>query len=338
MSGCPRRNRIASSVPRIRGITTSVTSTSIDFFCCSASSSASIPSFAAITSYPLALRNSQASSRTASSSSASSTVPTPRFICRNASFCSLTETASVVCGRNISKRVPWFTALSTQIYPPLCFTIPYTVERPSPVPFPSSLVVKNGSKILDFVCSSIPCPVSATTISTYFPAITGGCARAYFSSSTTFCVVTVNFPLLLIASRAFTAKLTNTCSICDGSALICASRSPGRNLYSISSPSSTGIILFTSAITAFKSSTCGCSTCMRLNASSCRVSAVARSAAFFTCITLCCTGLKLPSFSSSKSLCPLITVSKLLKSCATPPASLPTASIFCECLSCSLSI
>ena len=32
--------------------------------------------------------------------------------------------------------------------PPLCFTMPYTVARPSPVPLPGSLVVKNGSKML----------------------------------------------------------------------------------------------------------------------------------------------------------------------------------------------
>lgn len=36
-------------------------------------------------------------------------------------------------------------SLSTVIRPPLCRTISLTVARPSPVPFPSSLVVKNGS-------------------------------------------------------------------------------------------------------------------------------------------------------------------------------------------------
>jgi hypothetical protein len=32
-----------------------------------------------------------------------------------------------------------------------------------------------------------------------------------------------------------------------------------------------------------------------------------------------------------------MTVSMLLKSCATPPASRPTASIFCACINCSSS-
>src|SRR5680860_735170 len=33
------------------------------------------------------------------------------------------------------------------MFPPDCFTIPYTVERPNPVPLPSFLVVKKGSKM-----------------------------------------------------------------------------------------------------------------------------------------------------------------------------------------------
>jgi hypothetical protein len=37
-------------------------------------------------------------------------------------------------------------ALSASRYPPLCRTIPYTMESPSPVPVPSGFVVKNGSK------------------------------------------------------------------------------------------------------------------------------------------------------------------------------------------------
>src|SRR2546421_6651011 len=43
--------------------------------------------------------------------------------------------------------------------PPACFTIPYTVASPSPVPLPLSFVVKNGSKMRALVCSSMPMPV-----------------------------------------------------------------------------------------------------------------------------------------------------------------------------------
>ena len=52
------------------------------------------------------------------------------------------------------------TSLSTWILPPLCFTIPYTVDNPSPVPFPIGFVVKNGSKMWESVPPSIPCPES----------------------------------------------------------------------------------------------------------------------------------------------------------------------------------
>jgi len=55
-------------------------------------------------------------------------------------------------GRNLVEAtlnvVPCPGSLSTEIVPPpLCFTIPKTVARPSPVPLPGSFVVKNGSKI-----------------------------------------------------------------------------------------------------------------------------------------------------------------------------------------------
>ena len=50
--------------------------------------------------------------------------------------------------------------------PPDCLTMPNTVERPRPVPLPTSLVVKNGSKILSITSGGMPVPVSDTSIST----------------------------------------------------------------------------------------------------------------------------------------------------------------------------
>jgi hypothetical protein len=41
-------------------------------------------------------------------------------------------------------------------------TMPYTLDRPSPVPLPFSLVVKKGSKSYVLVCWSMPQPVSVT--------------------------------------------------------------------------------------------------------------------------------------------------------------------------------
>ena len=44
-------------------------------------------------------------------------------------------------GRYTLKVVPLPGSLYTQMLPPCCFTIPYTVESPRPVPFPFSFVV-----------------------------------------------------------------------------------------------------------------------------------------------------------------------------------------------------
>ena len=48
--------------------------------------------------------------------------------------------------------------------PPDCFMKPKTIERPRPVPLPSTLVVKKGSKILSSTSFSMPVPVSETWI------------------------------------------------------------------------------------------------------------------------------------------------------------------------------
>src|SRR5713226_6411872 len=76
---------------------------------------------------------------------------------------------SVTRGKYTLKVVPWPGSLYTQIHPPLCLTIPYTVASPRPVPLPAGLVVKKGSKIWRRVFSSIPCPVSDTSRTTQFP-------------------------------------------------------------------------------------------------------------------------------------------------------------------------
>ena len=50
-------------------------------------------------------------------------------------------------GKWMPKVEPSPGVLSTVIFPPLCSTIPYTVESPSPVPLPPRLVLKKGSKM-----------------------------------------------------------------------------------------------------------------------------------------------------------------------------------------------
>ena len=62
--------------------------------------------------------------------------------------------------------------------PPLCFTMPYTVASPRPVPLPGALVVKNGSNTRACTSGDMPDPESLTAIITNRPGTAGGCARA----------------------------------------------------------------------------------------------------------------------------------------------------------------
>ena len=73
-----------------------------------------------------------------------------------------------VRGKWISKVVPIPTVEVRSTYPPLLFTMPYTVDRRSPAPREAGIVVKNGSKIRDQTDSCIPAPVSET-VSLTFP-------------------------------------------------------------------------------------------------------------------------------------------------------------------------
>ena len=74
-----------------------------------------------------------------------------------------TSSETITVGKYTRNVVPTPTSLSTMMSPPLCFTTPYTVARPRPVPLPSSLVVKKGSKMRDFVSSDMPQPVSESS-------------------------------------------------------------------------------------------------------------------------------------------------------------------------------
>ena len=83
----------------------------------------------------------------------------------------------------------------------------------------------------------------------------------------------------------------------------------------------------------FRSITRGESTCLRLKATNCCVIPAARCAADRICLVA--SNILLPAVKPSVkiSLYPMMTVSRLLKSWATPPARRPIASIFCDCRS-----
>ena len=61
----------------------------------------------------------------------------------------------------ILKVVPRPGALSTSIRPLCLRMIPCVIDRPSPVPVPTGLVVKKGSKIRLSIYDGMPAPISA---------------------------------------------------------------------------------------------------------------------------------------------------------------------------------
>ena len=117
-----------------------------------------------------------------------------------------------------------------------------------------------------------------------------------------------------------------TCSIWPRSARTRPSRVPGWTRRSMSSPINRFSIGSSSASTRSSSSTRGSSTWRRLKARSCRVSPAARRAALWISVAARWSGSPAGSSSVCCWLYARITVSRLLKSWATPPARRPTDS------------
>ena len=154
---------------------------------------------------------------------------------------------------------------------------------------PTGLVVKNGSKIARAARPrSCRAPVSLTAITTSGPAAAGpGRVRPAWPSSGSTSIASM--PPSGIASRAFAARFSSTCSSCPWSTSTrqgssarrgCAARRPRRSCAPASSR--------TPSTTARRSSTRGAITCCRLKASSWCVSAAARQAALSVSISQRC--------------------------------------------------
>jgi len=95
--------------------------------------------------------------------------------------------------------------------PPDCRTTPNTIDRPNPVPLPTSLVVKNGSKARSKTSGLIPVPVSRTDTSTQsWRAISSGNSSLV---ALTFAVSISTVPPPGIASRALRVTLSSAVSI-----------------------------------------------------------------------------------------------------------------------------
>jgi len=70
-------------------------------------------------------------------------------------------------GRKTEKTEPARCVLLTSMVPPRALTTPWATASPSPVPWPTGLVVKKGSKTLLRCSAAIPLPVSDTTRQTH---------------------------------------------------------------------------------------------------------------------------------------------------------------------------
>ena len=198
------------------------------------------------------------------------------------------------------------------------------------MPLPTDLVVKNGSKMWLRTSSLMPWPESLTAITTTGPGrsrpppCVPGTARLTSMLST---------PPSGIASLAFAARFSSTCSICPWSTSTRQGSSASSVRSTMSSPIMRASIEPEPATTERRSSTRGAMSCCRLKASSWCVRAAARQAALSVSISQRCARASGETSRNASARLPVIAVSRLLKSCATPPASRPTASIFCDCRS-----
>ena len=77
-------------------------------------------------------------------------------------------------GSQTWKVVPLPGWVFTWMKPPWLLTMPWTVERPRPVPWPMILVVKNGSKIRSTISGGMPLPVSLTSSRMCGPGLASG--------------------------------------------------------------------------------------------------------------------------------------------------------------------
>ncbi len=73
-------------------------------------------------------------------------------------------------GRMIRNSVNSPGSVSTSMTPACCLTMmSWLIDRPSPVPSPAGLVVKNGLNILSLTSGAMPVPLSRIVISTRSP-------------------------------------------------------------------------------------------------------------------------------------------------------------------------
>src|SRR6185437_8929247 len=269
-------------------------------------------------------------SRTASSSSTSRIAASlaSRLCDRNAWRC-VAEAADWARGRKMQTLVPTPTSVSILTPPPDCLHSPSTWLRPRPEPRPTSLVVKNGSNARASTASSMPLPLSRTQSITYSPG-SGSSGRVRGWPIVTFSVSSEMSPPASIASRALIARLRMIISIWVGS----TSAGQGSERSRVSSVTAPPSVLrkrsSSERMASLRSTGFGSSFWRREKASSWRVSLAPRSAAMR--IMARRRRSSAAALFSSRARLPSTTGSRLLKSCATPAVSWPTASRRCMCI------
>ena len=158
------------------------------------------------------------------------------------------------------------------------------------------------------------------------------------SSRSTLAVSMVSVPPSGMASRALTARFMRTCSIWPGSALTGPAPAPSAVTSSTSSPIAGAASSPCPRTTAFRSSTSGCEDLLAAEGQELarQGGGPVRRAVGSPPRRARVSGP--PGCSRAAARCSrVMTVRRLLKSWAMPPASRPTASIFCDWRSCSSS-
>jgi hypothetical protein len=173
--------------------------------------------------------------------------------------------------------VPWPALLSSVMVPPASCTMVMAVDRPSPVPW--ALVVKNASNTRLVVSGLMPWPVSDTDRASHSLPRRRGAPAAAAAWPGTIAVRSVSLPPRGMASRAFSARLSSTCSSWPWSISIPTETGARSTMTCVCSPITVRSIFSRSVITAATSMTRRSSACWRENASRRRASADPRSAA-----------------------------------------------------------
>ena len=238
------------------------------------------------------------------------------------------DTSPVACGSSIETTVPRPGALSMRTVPPDWAAKPCSCDRPSPLPAPGGLVVKNGSNACARTSSDMPHPVSATLMWTYRPWAGRSAPGMVSSGPDAQEAEIITRPWPAIASRALITRFSSAASIWPRSARTVHEGAASTDS-EMPSPSVRASRSRMPPMTCSGSSTSGDRRWRREKESSWLVRRAARrdpSSALSA--SLAPRSSRVPRCRSSSSE-PMMVVSRLLKSCAMPPVSWPTASIFC---------